>query len=105
MSNWHLPVEPMKAAIERHHESEAEQQRLSAEAYELAWQVFTKELATALARNKFPVKVPTKGLSSAQIEAARIQLNEAGFEVRDEIDDDGPLMYLIAFVISIPPKK
>lgn len=102
---WQISEPMIKSAIDAHHARLEIQKKSADEAYEQAWKVFMTALAKALAQSKFPQTIPSTGLSSAQISAARSQLTAAGLIVKDEHDTDGPLMYHEAFIVDMPPKK
>lgn len=106
MSNkWQLPLEPIHAAVERHSERVEAKRKKTAEDYEVAWATFSAALLAALNKNSFPQTISCRGMSTDQVAQARNQMQAAGLEVKDEIDDDGPLMYHVGFIISVANKK
>lgn len=102
---WQLPVEAIRAAIERHHERVQAKRQKTEEDYAAAWVKFSEALVAALNRNTFPQTISCRGMSTEQANLARKQMEDAGLEVKDEIDDDGPLLYHIGFIIRAPDKK
>jgi hypothetical protein len=65
---------------------------------------FLANLTEKLGTTTYPKKISTKGLSTLQSKEAKRQLEECGFTVREEIDDDGPLRYLDGFILNLPTK-
>jgi hypothetical protein len=102
---WQISEPMIKSAIETYHALVEIQKKSAEEAHEQAWKVFMQALAKALAQSKFPQTIPSTGLSSAQISAARSQLTAAGLIVTDDRYVDGPLPYHEGFIIDMPPKK
>lgn len=102
---WKLPVEPIRAAIERHHERVQAKRQKSEEDYASAWARFSAALVAALNKNSFPQTISCRGMSVEQTSLARKQMEDAGLEVKDEIDDDGPLRYHIGFIIRVSDDK